>query len=54
MTNGSHTHTCSICHELFYCRILVECFIEDRYAVCDKQACINQWEAVAKEEWDED
>ena len=45
MTNGPHQHTCSICHAPFHCRILVECWIEERYAVCFKQACIDKWEA---------
>lgn len=53
MTNGSHEHTCVICGTVFRCRILVQCFVEDQYAVCDRQACITAWEAP-KREGDED
>lgn len=54
MTNGPHHHTCSICHQEFWCRILMECYVEDIYAVCNKQACNDQWNAVANGEFDED
>lgn len=45
MTNGPHRHICSICLEAFYCLILVECYIDEAYAVCNEQACIDKWEA---------
>ncbi len=44
MTNGAHQHTCIYCEQPFWCRILVACFFEDRYTVCDKPACVEAWE----------
>ena len=52
MTNGSHQHTCIYCEQPFYCRILVECFMEPAYAVCDKPACIMKWESPKPEDYD--
>ena len=48
MTNKPHKHVCSICNAEFWCAILMECFIEDQYAVCFKPECVVQWEVAAR------
>ena len=50
MINGFHKHTCSICRQEFKCLVLVACFIEDRYAVCDRPECIIEWDKPRSEE----
>ena len=54
LINGPHKHTCIVCHRIFHCRVLIKCFIEDRYAVCDKPKCVAEWERPVREEWCED
>jgi len=44
MTNGHHQHTCAICGCSFWCCIVVVCFYEASYNVCDKPACIEAWD----------
>ena len=45
MTNGPHRHTCVVCGSLFWCGILMECFFEAPYTVCDKPACVETWDS---------
>lgn len=44
-TNPSgHSHVCHICAEAFRCANGDDCAFEDRYAVCFKQECIDEFE----------
>ena len=43
MKNELHTHNCHICKQDFKCNN-IECGIEDEYAVCYNQECINKFE----------
>lgn len=45
-----HIHVCHICSEPFDCTNGDDCVIEDQYAVCFMQACIDEFENPAKEE----
>lgn len=50
---GTHGHRCHICEGIFTCS-RENCGIEDKYAVCQKVACMAEWEAPERNEWDED
>ena len=52
MTNGPHQHTCIYCEHPFWCRILVECFMEPGYAIDFKPECIAKWESPKPEDYD--
>jgi len=47
---NTHTHNCHICGKDFECSAISHCSIEDRYAVCYSQECIDEFENLTKRE----
>lgn len=50
MQNGIHKHNCHICDEDYECQAVTHCNIEDKYAVCYSEACINFFESENEDE----